>query len=100
MNTPTTPTGIALTACAEPGGEAFAYESLAQHNPPDLTLYVNSRCDIHLHLASRVAVVEGALTNDNMLDRAMKGVDTVVSFLVRCSNCSSLFKAFTDGPVM
>ncbi|CAK5272260.1 unnamed protein product [Mycena citricolor] len=65
-------------------GRTFTRIALARSDPPALTLYVRSRAKLELSPdeEKRVRIVEGGLTDENMLREAVSGgVDAVVSFL-------------------
>lgn len=49
-------------------------------HPPTLTVLVRSRARVPTEIQARV--VEGALDSEAVLEDALEGVDTVVSFLV------------------
>lgn len=57
--------------------------ALEQKEGPKLTLYVRSRSKLSADTLSNgaVRIVEGSLTDEQALNEAMTGVDTVVSFL-------------------
>lgn len=71
-------------------GLAFIKEALASSNPPKLTLYVRSPSKLPPGIENKTRVVKGELGDENALETAMEGVDTVVSVLVSRGCLSSL----------
>lgn len=76
-------------------GLALIQEALALQHPPKLTLYVRtpSKLPLGINTHSNITVVEGVLSDESALSKAMEGVDTVISLLARIiTSLSSIFQ--------
>lgn len=82
-------------------GLRFTQLALEQKDGPKLTLYVRSRSKLSANTLSNAAVrvVEGSLTDEQALQDAMIGVDSVVSFLGAYVSLSAFVWRTTTTPI-
>ncbi|KAJ7787167.1 hypothetical protein B0H14DRAFT_3581215 [Mycena olivaceomarginata] len=80
-------------------GLAFIQVALSLPSPPTLTLYVRSRAKLPAGVEKQARIVEGSLSDQDALSKALEGVDTVVSVLGAYRSLQAFILRTTSTPI-